>query len=127
LGVIDELESFVTRKRTALFAKAGLMRASATDSVAMVSSSWPGRIIFDAAMAAATAGEPHDLRTLGDLFCSLMLAAEVTLEADRFEQWNRMLFGYMKRNNHPGVLTCCGTCCAEVLGAAGQGTRARSG
>jgi DNA-binding CsgD family transcriptional regulator len=49
-----------------------------------------------------------------------MLAAEVTLEADRFEQWNRALFGYMKRYNHPDVLTFCGTCCAEVLGAAGQ-------
>jgi DNA-binding NarL/FixJ family response regulator len=86
---------------------------------------WLGRVEegmtrFDAAMAAATAGEPRDLRTLGDLFCSMMLAAEVTLEADRFEQWNRMLFGYMKRNNHPDVLTFCGTCCAEVLGAAGQ-------
>ena len=31
-------------------------------------------------MARATAGEPRDLRTLGDLFCSMMLAAEVTLE-----------------------------------------------
>jgi DNA-binding NarL/FixJ family response regulator len=86
---------------------------------------WLGRVEggmtrFDEAMAAATAGEPRDLRTLGDLFCSLMLAAEVTLEAERFEQWNRALFGYMKRYNHPDVLTFCGTCCAEVLTAAGQ-------
>lgn len=86
---------------------------------------WLGRVEegmtrFDEGMAAATAGEPRDLRTLGDLFCSLMLAAEVTLEADRFEQWNRALFGYMKRYNHPDVLTFCGTCCAEVLTAAGQ-------
>jgi DNA-binding NarL/FixJ family response regulator len=86
---------------------------------------WLGRVEegmtnFDEGMAAATAGEPRDLRTLGDLYCSLMLAAEVTLEADRFEQWNRALFGYMKRYNHPDVLTFCGTCCAEVLTAAGQ-------
>jgi DNA-binding NarL/FixJ family response regulator len=86
---------------------------------------WLGRVEegmtrFDEAMAAATAGEPRDLRTLGDLFCSLMLAAEVTLEADRFEQWNRALFGYMKRYEHPDVLTFCGTCCAEVLNASGQ-------
>ena len=86
---------------------------------------WLGRVEegmthFDEGMAAATAGEPRDLRTLGDLFCSLMLAAEVTLEADRFEEWNRALFGYMKRYNHPDVLTFCGTCCAEVLTAAGQ-------
>lgn len=86
---------------------------------------WLGRVEegmtrFDQAMAAATAGEPRDLRTLGDLFCSMMMAAEVTLEAERFEQWNRALFGYMKRYNHPDVLTFCGTCCAEVLGATGQ-------
>ncbi len=86
---------------------------------------WLGRVDegmthFDQGMAAATAGEPRDLRTLGDLFCSLVLAAEVTLEAERFEEWNRALFGYMKRYNHPDVLTFCGTCCAEVLTAAGQ-------
>ena len=86
---------------------------------------WLGRVEegmtrFDQGMAAATAGEPRDLRTLGDLFCSMMLAAEVTLEPERFEQWNHLLFGYMKNHNHPDVLTFCGTCCAEVLGAAGQ-------
>jgi len=75
---------------------------------------------FDEAMAAATAGEPHDLRTVGDLFCSLMRAAEITLEMDRFEQWNSAVFAYMSKNNHPDVLTFCGTCCAEVLGAAGE-------
>jgi DNA-binding CsgD family transcriptional regulator len=86
---------------------------------------WLGRVEegmtrFDQGMAAATAGEAPDVRTLGDLFCSMMLAADVTLEAERFEQWNNLLFGYMKRNNHPDVLTFCGTCCAAVLGAAGQ-------
>jgi DNA-binding NarL/FixJ family response regulator len=86
---------------------------------------WLGRVEegmtrFDEGMAAATAGEPYDLRTLGDLFCSMTLAAEVTLEVDRFEQWNHLVFEYMKRNNHPDVLTFCGTCCAEVLGASGN-------
>ncbi len=86
---------------------------------------WLGRVDegmsrFDEAMAAATAGEPHDLRTVGDLFCALMLAAEITLEMDRFEQWNSAVFAYMRKNNHPDVLTFCGTCCAAVLGAAGE-------
>ena len=79
-----------------------------------------GMVRFDASLAAATAGEAHDLRTLGDLFCSAMMAAELTLEADRFEEWNRHLFRYMKRYSHPDVLTFCGTCCAAVLAAAGQ-------
>jgi len=86
---------------------------------------WQGQVDvgmsrFDEAMAAATAGEPHDLRTVGDLFCSLMQAAEITLEMDRFEQWNSAVFAYMRKNNHPDVLTFCGTCCAVVLGAAGE-------
>ncbi len=86
---------------------------------------WLGRIDegmtrFDEAMAASTAGEPRDLRTLGDLYCTLMLAAELTLESDRFEQWNRRLFGYMGRYHHPDVLTFCGTCCAQVLVAGGE-------
>lgn len=86
---------------------------------------WLGRVEegmtrFDEGMAAATAGEPLDLRTLGDLFCSMMLAAELTLEADRFQQWNQLLFTYMAKNKHPDALTFCGTCCAEVLAAAGQ-------
>lgn len=79
-----------------------------------------GMTRLDQAMAASAAGEPHDLRTLGDLYCSMMLAAEITLEAERFEQWNRRLFGYMKRYQHPDVLTFCGTCCAQVLAAGGQ-------
>jgi len=86
---------------------------------------WLGRIDegmtrFDQAMAASAAGEPRDLRTLGDLYCTLMLAADLTLEADRFEQWNRRLFGYMNRYHHPDVLTFCGTCCAQVLVAGGD-------
>ena len=86
---------------------------------------WLGRIDegmtrFDQAMAASAAGEPRDLRTLGDLYCTLMLAAELTLEADRFEQWNRRVFGYLQRYRHPDVLTFCGTCCAQVLVAGGD-------
>jgi DNA-binding CsgD family transcriptional regulator len=79
-----------------------------------------GMAKFEASMAAATTGEPRDLRTMGDLFCCAMQSAEITLEVDRFEQWNQHLFRYMKRYHHPDALTFCGTCCAEVLVAAGQ-------
>ena len=69
------------------------LELTATGRVALAEI-WLGRVEqgmdrFDAAMAASAAGEPRDLRTLGDLYCTLMLAAECTLEADRFEQWNR--------------------------------------
>jgi DNA-binding CsgD family transcriptional regulator len=79
-----------------------------------------GMTHFDQAMAAATAGEPRDLRTLGDLYCSLLLGAEVTLDMPRFMQWNDVVMTFMQRYNHPAVLTFCGTCCAEVLNAAGN-------
>lgn len=100
------------------------LELAATGRVALAEV-WLGRVDegmdrFDAAMAASAAGEPHDLRTLGDLYCTMMLAAEVTLEADRFEQWNRRLFGYMSRFRHPDAFTFCGTCCAEVLTAGGE-------
>jgi DNA-binding CsgD family transcriptional regulator len=79
-----------------------------------------GMTHFDQAMAAATAGEPRDLRTLGDLYCSLLLAVEVTLDAQRVMQWNDVIMSFMARYNHPAVLTFCGTCCAEVLVATGK-------
>jgi DNA-binding CsgD family transcriptional regulator len=79
-----------------------------------------GMTCFDQAMAAATAGEPRDLRTLGDLYCSLLLGAEVTLDMPRFMQWNDVVMSFMQRYNHPAALTFCGTCCAEVLVASGN-------
>jgi DNA-binding CsgD family transcriptional regulator len=79
-----------------------------------------GMTHFDQAMAAATAGEPRDLRTVGDLYCSLLLGVEVTLDAQRVMQWNDVILSFMARYNHPAVLTFCGTCCAEVLVASGK-------
>ncbi|HEX9375839.1 MAG TPA: LuxR C-terminal-related transcriptional regulator [Actinomycetota bacterium] len=79
-----------------------------------------GMTHFDEAMAAATAGEGTDLRTLGDLYCSMVMAVEVTLDAARFEQWSEVVMGFMQRTRHPALLTFCGTCCAEVLRASGQ-------
>ena len=79
-----------------------------------------GMTHFDQAMAAATAGEPRDLRTVGDLYCSLLLGVEVTLDAQRVMQWNDVIMSFMARYNHPAVLTFCGTCCAEVLVASGK-------
>jgi hypothetical protein len=75
---------------------------------------------FDAGMAASAAGESTDLRTMGDLNCAATLASEITLDVRRFEQWTAVVMGFMERTGHPDLLTFCGTCCAEVLRAAGQ-------
>jgi tetratricopeptide (TPR) repeat protein len=75
---------------------------------------------FDEGMAASAAGEAADLRTLGDLYCAANLAAEITLDMGRFEQWTGAVMGFMERTGHPDLLTFCGTCCAGVCRAAGQ-------
>jgi DNA-binding CsgD family transcriptional regulator len=75
---------------------------------------------FDQGMVACAAGEPRDLRTIGDLYCAANLAAEITLDVGRFEQWTAVVMAFMQRTGHPDLLTFCGTCCADVLHAAGQ-------
>jgi DNA-binding CsgD family transcriptional regulator len=79
-----------------------------------------GMTRFDEGMAAATGGESTDLRTIGDLYCAANLAAEITLDVGRFEQWTAVVMAFMERTGHPDLLTFCGTCCAEVLRAAGE-------
>ena len=75
---------------------------------------------FDEGMAAGAAGEAADLRTLGDLYCAANLAAEITLDVNRFGQWTGVVMGFMERTGHPDLLSFCGTCCAEVCRAAGR-------
>ncbi len=75
---------------------------------------------FEEALAAAAGGEPNDLRTLGDLYCSLVVAGELTLDMSRFMQWYDLVMGFLSRNRHPNLFTFCGTCCAEVVGAGGD-------
>ncbi len=75
---------------------------------------------FDEATAAVSSGEPNDLRTLGDLYCALVVAGELTLDMLRFQQWSELVMGFLARHRHPGLFTFCGTCCAEVVGAAGD-------
>ena len=79
-----------------------------------------GMTRFDEGMAASAAGESADLRTIGDLYCAATLASEITLDMTRFEQWTAVVMGFMQRTGHPDLLTFCGTCCAEVMRAAGQ-------
>lgn len=79
-----------------------------------------GMTRFDEGMAASSAGESTDLRTIGDLYCAAVLASEITLDTSRFEQWTAVVMEFMERTGHPDLLTFCGTCCAEVLRAAGQ-------
>jgi DNA-binding CsgD family transcriptional regulator len=79
-----------------------------------------GMTRFDQGMAVSLAGESDDLRTVGDLYCAANLAAEITLDMSRFQEWTGVVMGFMQRTGHPDLLTFCGTCCAEVCLAAGR-------
>ncbi len=75
---------------------------------------------LDEAMAAAASPEPRDLRTLGDLYCSAVEAGELVLDMSRFDAWTQLVMGFLAHHQHPRLFTFCGTCCAEVAGAAGD-------
>jgi DNA-binding NarL/FixJ family response regulator len=79
-----------------------------------------GMLRFDEGITASAAGEPADLRTIGDLYCAANLAADITLDMPRFEQWTGVVMAFIQRTGHPDLLTFCGTCCAEACRASGQ-------
>jgi len=75
---------------------------------------------LDEAMAAATSGEPTTLETFADVCCTLMLACERAGDADRPQQWSRVLEEFVRRYDHITLLAFCRTCCADVFAANGR-------
>ena len=75
---------------------------------------------LDEAMAAATSGEPATLETFADVCCTLMLACERAGDADRPQQWSKVLEEFVRRYDHVTLLAFCRTCCADVFAANGR-------
>ncbi len=75
---------------------------------------------LDEAMAAATSGEPATLETFADICCTLMLACERAGDAERPQQWSRVLEEFVRRYDHVTLLAFCRTCCADVFAANGR-------
>jgi DNA-binding CsgD family transcriptional regulator len=75
---------------------------------------------LDEAMAAATSGEPANLETFADVCCTLMLACERAGDADRPQQWSKVLEEFVRRYDHVTLLAFCRTCCADVFAANGR-------
>jgi DNA-binding CsgD family transcriptional regulator len=75
---------------------------------------------LDEAMAAATSGEPTSLETFADVCCTLMLACERAGDAERPQQWSRVLEEFVRRYDHITLLAFCRTCCADVFAANGR-------
>jgi DNA-binding CsgD family transcriptional regulator/tetratricopeptide (TPR) repeat protein len=81
---------------------------------------------LDEAMAAATAGEAKDTQSVAEAYCSLMEAAELLGDAERFSQWTRAIttlegshgFGpltILATGPARGSLSAfCGACCGGL-------------
>ena len=80
---------------------------------------------LDAALAAATAGDGHDPRVLGDVFCDVVEACTLTADMSRVERWLEVFNTYMERHQHPPLLSFCMVCDAEDQLKKGSGTRPR--
>jgi DNA-binding CsgD family transcriptional regulator len=75
---------------------------------------------LDEAMAAVTSGEPRSLETFADVCCTLMLACERAGDAERPQQWSKVLDEFVRRYDHVTLLAFCRTCCADVFAANGR-------
>ena len=75
---------------------------------------------LDEAMAAATSGEAATLETFADVCCTLMLACERAGDAERPQQWSRVLEEFVRKYDHVTLLAFCRTCCADVFAANGR-------
>ncbi|MGH3128103.1 MAG: LuxR C-terminal-related transcriptional regulator [Gaiellaceae bacterium] len=75
---------------------------------------------LDEAMAAVTSGEPASLETFADVCCTLMVACERAGDAERPQQWSRVLEEFVRRYDHVTLLAFCRTCCADVFAANGR-------
>lgn len=75
---------------------------------------------LDEAMAAATSGEPASLETFADVCCTLMLACERAGDAERPQQWSKVLEEFVRKYDHVTLLAFCRTCCADVFAANGR-------
>jgi hypothetical protein len=83
-----------------------------------------GMTRFDGGMAASAAGEAADLRTLGDLYCAANIAAEITLDVSRFEQWTGVVMGSW---SGPAIPICSPSAARAVRRCAGQRASGRTG
>jgi DNA-binding NarL/FixJ family response regulator len=75
---------------------------------------------FDEAMASATGGEANTPETIGDTCCKMVIACELTLDAERMAQWAKVVNGFMASHDHLPLLAFCGSCCAEMFVAKGR-------
>jgi DNA-binding CsgD family transcriptional regulator len=98
------------------------IRALARLGVAIVSA---GRIdegleLFNESMAAATGGEATAPDVLGETYCDMYRAIGIIGDNGPFGEWTGVLNDFLARTQHVSGVAFCGSCCGELMTAAGN-------
>jgi len=79
-----------------------------------------GARMLEEAMAAASAGRVRNLHTLGEAYCNLIIAANVSGDFERAAEWCRTVDEFAVTHGAPILLGACRTVHADVLMAIGR-------
>jgi DNA-binding NarL/FixJ family response regulator len=79
-----------------------------------------GMTQLDEAAAAATAGEIRNLITVGETYCSVLVACDVTGDVERAVQWSGFVDEFARRHECVPLFGVCRTIYADVLVALGR-------
>ncbi len=79
-----------------------------------------GMRLLDEAVAAATGGEVKDATAIGEIYCKMLLACEMTLDVRRAEQWTAVASAFVRRCNVVWVSAICRMYHGGILTAAGR-------
>lgn len=74
---------------------------------------------LDEAMASAIAGEAERLSTVAEVYCQLVMAADMLGDSTAFAEWSQLLAQMSKQRGLPILMEFCDCCRAEV--SAGMG------
>lgn len=83
-----------------------------------------GMTNLDEAAAAASAGEVRSLQTVGETYCSVLVACDVAGDVERAVEWSGFVDDFARRHALTPLFGVCRTIYAEVLIAAGRYTEA---
>jgi ATP/maltotriose-dependent transcriptional regulator MalT len=79
-----------------------------------------GMTHLDEAAAAATAGEVRNLQTIGETYCSVLVACDVAGDVERAVEWSGFVDDFARRHDITPLFGACRTIYADVLIAAGR-------
>lgn len=79
-----------------------------------------GMRLLDEAAAAATGGDVRDPVVIGEIYCNLLSACEMSLDVRRAEQWLRVIDGFVEKTRFLPASAICRMHYGGILVAAGR-------